>query len=325
MKFSKPDSVPEHELTQYLLGKLHGEECERLDELSIADDEFAERLCAAENDLVDAYVRNQLRGDALQDFESHYLATDVRRQKVSMARTIFLAGTRQESSAESVTSAAGLNRSAPVSPISLMLRPRMRFAWVSLAAVLVLSFATAWLAVQNHRIRQQDRASLAAKSALEEQLRQLRTQVPDGRVIQNSPAAAAEDSGAHGAGRPVRLVSSIFLLPPTRGAATIPEASIPEDDRWFRLQLALESDDFLRYQVDLLDLGSNKYVWDSGPVKSVDVNHRRALSLVLPVGALKRYRYAAEVSGVSADGRHEVLGSYVFRIDQAASRQDGRR
>ena len=47
MESSKTDPVPEHRLTQFLLGNLRGEDCERLDERSIADDEFAERLCAA--------------------------------------------------------------------------------------------------------------------------------------------------------------------------------------------------------------------------------------------------------------------------------------
>jgi hypothetical protein len=325
MKSTKIDSAQEHELMQYLLGNLREEHRERLDELSIVDDAFAERLSAAENDLVDAYVRDRLQGEMLRDFQSHYLATDIRRRKVAMARTIYLASAKPESNAESETPMARPNRSVPVNPISLMLRPPQRLAWVSLAAVLVLSFATAWLAIQNHRLRQQDRASLAAKSTLEEQLRQLRTQVQNGQEIQNSPAAVAEDSGPHGTGRSVRLVSSVFLLPPARGAATFPVVSIPEDDRWFRLQLALESDDFSGYQVNLKDLGSDKYSWNSGPLKSVDVNHRRALSLLLPVGDLKHQRYAAEVSGVAADGQREVLGSYVFGIAQVASRRDERR
>jgi hypothetical protein len=322
MKSSKAGSVPEHELTQYLLGNLQGEECERLDELSIAEDEFTERLYAAENDLVDAYVRNQLRGEALRDFESHYLATDVRRQKVAMARALFLADTRPDSSAESELSAARPNSSAAVNLRSLVGHPRLRFAWLGVAVVLALSVTTAWLAVENHRLRQQDRSSLAANSTFKQELLQLRAQMQYEQTLQNGQAPAAEESGLGNIGHSARLTSSIFLLPPTRGAATIPVAGVAQEDRWFRLQLALESDDFPQYQVDLMNLGSHKYVWHSGPVRSADVNHRRALSLLFPVGGLKSQRYSADVSGIAADGRHEVLGSYVFRIDQVTSRQD---
>jgi hypothetical protein len=325
MKSSKAGSVPEHELTQYLLGNLRAEERERLDELSIVDDEFAERLCAVENDLVDDYVRDQLRSDALRDFESHYLATDVRRQRVAMARTLFLAGTRPESSAESELSVARPISSAAVNLRSLVGLPRLRFAWLAVAAALALSVTTAWLAVENHRFRQQHRSSLAANSTLKQELQQPRAQSQYEQTLQNSHAPAAEESGIGKIGHSERLTSSIFLLPPTRGAATIPVAGVGQEDRWFRLQLALESDDFPQYQVDLMNFGSNKYVWHSGLVRSARVNHRRALSLLLPVGSLKSQRYAADVAGIAADGRHEMLGSYVFRIDQVKSRQDGGR
>jgi hypothetical protein len=325
MRSSKSDSVREHELTQYLLGNLHGEECERLDELSIADDEFAGRLRSAENDLVDAYVRGQLRGDALRDFESHYLATDLRRNKVAMARTLYAAAARLDASAESELPVPRPSVSAAENPRSFRWLPGLRFAWLAAAAMLVLSVTTVWLAVENHRLRRQDQVSVAEHTALEEELRQLRARIQNEQAVQDSRAAAAEDSGPQAIDHPERMISSIFLVPPTRGAAAIPVASMTETDRWLRLQLALESDDFSLYQINLMDLGSNRYVWHSGPVKSADVNHRRALSFLLPVGGLKSQRYAAEVSGIAADGRHEALGSYVFRIAQATSRQDERR
>jgi hypothetical protein len=49
-------SSDDEQLVRYLLGLLPDEEAERLDELSIADDELAWRLRAVEDDLVDAYV-----------------------------------------------------------------------------------------------------------------------------------------------------------------------------------------------------------------------------------------------------------------------------
>ena len=325
MESSKIDPVPEHRLTQYLLGNLRGEDCERLDELSIADDEFAERLCAAENDLVDGYVRGRLRGDALGDFESHYLATEGRRQKVAMARTLYLAGAKPVPDTESELLPSRPGASAAVNPRSPMWILRLSLGWIAVFALLILLVTTAWLAVENHRLRQRDQASLAANTALEQELRQLRTQVQEAQAVQNRPAAAAEENAPRTVSHPERLISSIFLLPPTRGSAPIPAASVAEKDRWLRLQLALGSDDFSEYMVDLMDLGSSKYVWRSGPIKSAIVNHRRALSLLLPVGGLEPQRYAAEVNGIAADGRREVLGSYVFRVELAAPPQDERR
>src|SRR5437016_3544569 len=75
-------------VVQYLLGSISEEEASRLDELSIANDKFAERLSTVENDLVDAYVRGELTGESLDRFESHYLASPYRREKVKFAECL---------------------------------------------------------------------------------------------------------------------------------------------------------------------------------------------------------------------------------------------
>ena len=74
--------------TEYLLGALPEAETERLDELSITDDEFAESLQAAEMDLVDAYVLGELTGADLERFKTHYLASPLRREKVEFAKVL---------------------------------------------------------------------------------------------------------------------------------------------------------------------------------------------------------------------------------------------
>src|SRR5580765_7610112 len=78
-------------LTQYLLGALPEAEESRLDELSIADDDFAARLVSMENDLVDAYVRGELSGPDLERFRSHYLLSPARREKVRFAEALIAA------------------------------------------------------------------------------------------------------------------------------------------------------------------------------------------------------------------------------------------
>src|ERR1700737_2971919 len=72
-------------ITQYLLGSLPEGESERLDELSVASQEFAESLSASEKDLIDAYVQGELSGSMLAQFESHYLASPIRRGRVEFA------------------------------------------------------------------------------------------------------------------------------------------------------------------------------------------------------------------------------------------------
>jgi len=75
-------------LIRYLIGALPDVETERLDELSITDDDVASRLRALEHDLVDAYVKGELSGETLDLFRSHYLASPAQRERVRFAEVL---------------------------------------------------------------------------------------------------------------------------------------------------------------------------------------------------------------------------------------------
>ena len=86
------DRYPQDErlerLEDYLLGLLSEAETEQLDELSITDEAFAWRLRAAEDDLVDAYVRGNLPAQTRARFEEFYLASPRHRQRGSDRQTL---------------------------------------------------------------------------------------------------------------------------------------------------------------------------------------------------------------------------------------------
>src|ERR1700735_3067732 len=88
MTASDKHDFDDAQLVQYLLGTLPAEESERLDELSVTDDDFAWRLRKTENDLVDAYVRSELRGKTLEEFRTFYLSSPKRREKVAFAEEL---------------------------------------------------------------------------------------------------------------------------------------------------------------------------------------------------------------------------------------------
>lgn len=75
-------------LVRYLLGSLPADEAERLDELSVTGDEFAARLAAAESDLIDAYVGNELSADDRARFEAVCAASADMRGRIAFARAL---------------------------------------------------------------------------------------------------------------------------------------------------------------------------------------------------------------------------------------------
>jgi hypothetical protein len=88
MSLPLPPAADDQVLVRYLVGALAGEETERLDELSVVDDDLAARLRGVENDLVDAYVRGELSGETLEGFESTYLLSSHGRGKIRFATAL---------------------------------------------------------------------------------------------------------------------------------------------------------------------------------------------------------------------------------------------
>src|ERR1700761_4577723 len=77
-------------LLRYLLGALPVDEAEPVEEASVVDEDLAARLNAIEFDLVDSYVRGEIERPNLAEFQSWYLSSPLRAQKVEAAKAILL-------------------------------------------------------------------------------------------------------------------------------------------------------------------------------------------------------------------------------------------
>jgi hypothetical protein len=94
-------------LTRYVLGNLPPEEMEALDERSIVDPEFAERVRAAEHDLADAYARGELSAQDRMTWERGPGASRDGLEQVRLARALQL---REGKPRSGVTRAASTRR-----------------------------------------------------------------------------------------------------------------------------------------------------------------------------------------------------------------------
>jgi hypothetical protein len=275
-------------LVRYLVGSLPEAEAERLDERSVADDEFALRLSAAEHDLVDAYVNGELSGDTLDRFRSHYLTSPARREKVAFAEALLRYQNR--------TTAA----------------PRRAVPYWGLAAAAVLFLAAAgYLLVEDLRLRNQVTEARAARAALEERAQQLQRQLDQQR------AAAAETQAVPPAvpSQPRRpTLVSLVLLPATRGAGDIPTLIIPAGTDRVALRLELEADAFPRYRAAVTDPPTNQVIYRGANLRAASRGNAKSLTLTLSAALLKPQTYTVDVAGVPARGAAEPVGTYSFRV-----------
>ena len=288
------------QLMHYLLGTLPSEETERLDELSITNDDFSWHLRAAENELVDSYVRSELSGDTLKRFQSNYLSSARRREKVAFAEGLFRF---QATAAKAASPSSDLG-----SFFSRLFTPR-RMVFQFAAAAFVMLLIAGYLFFDNMRLRNEMSNVQTLQSALEQSTQELKKELQQSAAAHNLPPAGAENPDLN------KLNTLALLLPPpSRGISSIKTLTIPPKADLVVLLLALESADYPHYRVTLKDPATNAALWRSSDLETAPVGDRPGVSVSFPANLLKTKNYMAEVAGLSKTGKAEVIGNYPFHV-----------
>lgn len=318
MLFSSHHRADDKTLRRYLLGALPPDETERIDELSIADDDFAASLGAVENDLVDAYVQGELSGDSLERFRSSYLSSPLRREKVTFAQSLHSVASGRGSSGREFV---------PAKPGSLWPALAVFPRW-ALAGGLAMVLAAGFLLVENLGLRNQVKQATADRQALQQREHDLQATLEEQHAMDAATAselervrkslAQLENSAARQAqsalsSLPVS-VAAFVLSPQLRGGAKITDLSLPAGTTRVDLRLELESNDFPQYRVALKSLKTGQIVWHSGELKAESKGQDSTVRISLPANLLKHEAYLLQITGSQPKGAAEFVSSYVFRI-----------
>ncbi len=287
----------DRQLLEYLLGLLPSKDANRFDEASIVDDEFAGRLRAAEDDLVDAYVRGQLDEQTRRRFESYYLASAAHWSRVQSAAAFTRA----------VDDAAGR---APRGAFTQWARATM-LPLLALAAALLLVVCGV-LAVQNRQLIRALTVAQSERAAIDRRARDVEQELS--QVRSTSPAAAPEPSRPPSPRVPREVPIALVLVPTTRATGPVPAVAVPRGADRVRVELPLDTNDFPAYQVSLRDPSVNGVVWRSGWIAASSSAGRASVAVSIPARALKPQHYSLDLGGRAASGAIEVVGSYAIEV-----------
>lgn len=301
-------------LVDYLLGALPDEEAERLDELSVTDDEVAWRLQAIENDLVDAYVRGELPGAALERFETAYLASPGRRRKVEFAEAL-----RGIEARRAARSAAAVPLPAPRAKedaaASARGTPRQVHSWALAAAALVAVSVSAYFFMENRRLQEEVTRVQSSTAGLEGTAAELRTELEQERSVNT---AIRDELARLRASLPAVRVPPLrpfVLLPMRRGVEGPSLIEIPAGSGSVPMRLRLESEDFASYVVVLRNPATGEAVWESGRLRSRSGDAERYVEIEVPAAVLEPRTWTLELTGRPVSGPAEFVTSYVFRVE----------
>lgn len=308
-------------LVRYLLGSLSEEEAERLDELSIADDAFAWRLSAVENDLVDAYVRGELSGGELAEFRKFYLSSPKRLQKLEFAEALSsfdgktAAAAAQARQARTGSSSELKQESSKgLSPWRWFSVPRLALQWGFAGGALAMMLAAGYLLLENGRLRKQTSEAQGSHAAVDQHKQELQRQLNDQRAANAEMSKELERLKESQPNLDQIKTLSAVLLPPTRGAGALPTVSVARGTDLVVLLLALESDDFPAYRVGLKDPATNQTVWHSTNLEAAPGGANKIVSVSFPAHLLKPQNYVLELSGVPSSGHAEFVSGYPVHV-----------
>jgi hypothetical protein len=319
-------------ISQYLLGALSEAESERLDELSITDDEFADALSAAEKELIDSYVQRELSGNEVKRFEAHYLASPLRRDKVDFAKALQVLGAEKLGAlAEGTQSRDSFSTDKKrrwLSVFNHFSAPQPALQWGLAIAAIVLLIAGGLFLFQNLRLRQQMSQTQARRDELQQREQQLQKQLEDQRTtnatteqelaqVREERARLEEELGRSGKPKPSpggSALASFILTPQLRGAGQFKTITIPVGTEQVAMQLRLEPNDYSNYSVALLDQSTHQVLWRSGRIRARGVADNKSLSVEFPANLLRGQTYSLQVSGISSTGNSEFISDYPFKV-----------
>src|ERR1700677_3408025 len=313
-------------LIRYLRGALPVDEAEPIEEASIVDDDLAARLNAVEFDLVDSYLRGELEGPNFAKFQSWYLSSPLRVQKVEAAKAIGSIADAVEHVPASV--ATGVKPAVePKRPLAANIAPTLSYSgrsgatrpgglrlgifrtWPMLgfaAAVLILIVAVGFLTSRNKRLRNEVAETKKETTELTAKLNE-----EHAAANANSQKSGAADGLAHGLDNVATV--TMFLASPTRGASTVPTVKIPAGTGLVVLSLGLGSNDEDSYRAQLMDPATQKVLWHSGVLRpGTDGTY---VSVTVPAPLLRSKMYLLQLMHDGANGGSELLTSYPFRAE----------
>ena len=290
----------ENQMVRYLLGQLAEQEEAEFEGQYLANDSLFEELLAVEDDLHDAYVREELSVHDGEAFEARLLSSPLQQEKLKIARTLheYLTGKR-----------------APIRPVAqpaswrkllrvVGARPRMALIPALSVSLVLLVAGGWWLAHRNKRNSDfpHTREQATSPSTPSVQAGPPQDQSSEARVLK-----------APGAQKPQANTVAFVLAPGlVRGSQESRPLVVPHDVSRVRLEARFEGD-YPRYHA-LLETVEGRQIWSKGDLEAQAFPGGKRILLDLSSSLLPPGDYVLTLRGLPAGGSPETVAEYAFRV-----------
>ncbi len=315
------------------MGDATEEEKSRLEESFFADDSQFDSLELAEEELIDAYIRDELSAEEQRQFRTKLLISPRIAERVHFAKAL-------RETADASFSLAAQNSIADV-PLSISVsKPESKWwenifpqqpAWrTAMAAcfglVLVAGLGSVWLRVQNESERlTSERAALEQQKAeFDKRVRDEQTRTEQANAnLQGDKDSRVEDprlidkpEEPKKVGTP-RIGSSALALTLNPGSirseGSRPELIARTDSTTAQLRLVLQRNDYKSYKVAIKGVNKNRVVFSRSGLKPRTTSE---IVISVPMKVLSPDDYTVDLSGITASRTAESVDYYYFRVQK---------
>jgi hypothetical protein len=282
------------------------------------NEELFEELVATETETIRSYLKGDGSEAERREFESRFLATPSRRQRVEFEKSLDEYVSRYAPGAtEGKSHAPGETFFSPERALRPA-KPRLalwRFA--TAAMVLFMLGIVSWLAIVNRRLSHENQQLHLEKLQRQQEEQQLRQQIADLDVqLQHERTITGDQQQLIAQLQSPDLAVGVFTLAPglARRVDQQRPLFIPHRLSSILLQLRLEHDEYALYAVSL-ETAEGGRIWQQQNLVSVKSRKgQHLIALKVPSDLLQSRTYILTVTGATADGNSEEVAAYTFRI-----------
>lgn len=305
----KIEEISNKTLRDFLTGTLDEATTDKLDELSITNREFADRLAVEQYELVDDWVAGRLEGEDHKAFDLVLARSPALREKVRVSHSL----------AAAVSTPAVVEREARTGFFAGLFAGMPRLAF-GVAGVAVVIGIVGVIAVFLRREKIPELSSVDPP-AIESPAVASATLPPSASLPSNTaqatPQIPGNVDGVKPMPEPTRKASPLFatlaLAAPTRGASNIRSLKIGSGVEYVLLSLQTEALSSGRFVVEIGD-STGKTDWRSASVGGRPMNGRTVVSVRIPAAKAKTGLMSIRL--LDADAGSELIDEHAVRIER---------
>lgn len=289
---------------RFLLGQLSPDEQGRIEELAFDDPQSFEVLQAAEDDLIDEFVYDDLSSEERERFKEYYLAQPGRREDVRIARAL-----REYFDRKHVPSFwEPVRRWFHIGATPLL--PLVAKAAVIIAAVIALVNLIPRIIGPgfnpSYQVQKQQPSPLPSPASTASETPPQPTPQVAHKEDPTKPSRPSQ--------RPPSTHVAFLLTPggPARDTGELTKVSLRSKIKYIDLPL-IDSTSYRSYQATLEQDGTTLYKWPN--LKTRKITYGKGFRIPIPFNKLKAsQRYQIVVQGVAPNGNLEEVDKYGFEV-----------